>query len=302
MTINSGEYKSTIGVSDLYVAAISADSATAYTAGTPAYFAPVAVVGVAPSVNRETQYADDNPYDTFVSEGETELTLTVTGIPPEMLAAVLGKTFDATTGRVYDTGATPPDHALGFKSKKSNGSYRYYWYLKGKFSTPSESFETQGDTPAPQTTEIVFTAVSSTYAFDVGATNEEVKRVWGDDDTDAFDATNWFAQVQTPAVASVSALALSSSVPTDGATGISVSANQTLTFNNEMQSDVTARIVISKADGTQAAATITLDATKKIVTIDPSSSLSASTVYLISYAVEDIYGQTLSGVVNFTTA
>ena len=302
MTINSGEYKSTIGVSDLYVAAISADSATAYTAGTPAYFAPVAVVGVAPSVNRETQYADDNPYDTFVSEGETELTLTVTGIPPEMLAAVLGKTFDATTGRVYDTGATPPDYALGFKSKKSNGSYRYYWYLKGKFSTPSESFETQGDTPAPQTTEIVFTAVSSTYAFDVGATNEEVKRVWGDDDTDAFDATNWFAQVQTPAVASVSALALSSSVPTDGATGISVSANQTLTFNNEMQSDVTARIVISKADGTQAAATITLDATKKIVTIDPSSSLSASTVYLISYAVEDIYGQTLSGVVNFTTA
>lgn len=302
MTINSGEYKSTIGVSDLYVAAISADSATAYTAGTPAYFAPVAVVGVAPSVNRETQYADDNPYDTFVSEGETELTLTVTGIPPEMLAAVLGKTFDATTGRVYDTGATPPDYALGFKSKKSNGSYRYYWYLKGKFSTPSESFETQGDTPAPQTTEIVFTAVSSTYAFDVGATNEEVKRVWGDDDTDAFDPTNWFTQVQTPAVASVSALALSSSVPTDGATGISVSANQTLTFNNEMQSDVTARIVISKADGTQAAATITLDATKKIVTIDPGSSLSASTVYLISYAVEDIYGQTLSGVVNFTTA
>jgi phi13 family phage major tail protein len=302
MTINAGEYKSTIGVSDLYVAAISADSATAYTAGTPAYFAPVAVVGVAPSVNRETQYADDNPYDTFVSEGETELTLTVTGIPPEMLAAVLGKTFDPTTGRVYDTGATPPDYALGFKSKKSNGSYRYYWYLKGKFSTPSESFETQGDTPAPQTTEIVFTAVSSTYAFDVGATNEEVKRVWGDDDTDAFDATNWFAQVQTPAVASVSALALSSSVPTDGATGVSVSANQTLTFNNMMKDDVTERIVISKADGTQAAATITLDATKKIVTIDPSSSLSASTVYLISYAVEDIYGQTLSGVVNFTTA
>jgi phi13 family phage major tail protein len=302
MTINAGEYKSTIGLSDLYVAAISADSAAAYTAGSPAYFAPAAELNAAPSVNRETQYADDAAYDTFVSEGETELTMRVTGIPPEMLAAVLGKTFDATTGRFYDTDATPPDYALGFKSKKSNGSYRWYWYLKGKFSTPAETFETQGDTPAPQTTEIVFTAVHSTYQHDVGATNEKVKRVWGDDDTDAFDSTNWFSQVQVPGVASVSALALSSSVPTDGATGVSVSANQTMTFNNAMKDDVIERIVISKADGTQAAATITLDATKKIVTIDPGSSLSASTVYLITYAVEDIYGQTLSGVVNFTTA
>lgn len=302
MTINAGEYKSTIGVSDLYVAAISEDSASAYTAGTPEYFAPLAEVGVEPSVNRETQYADDNPYDTFVSEGETVLTLTVTGIPPQMLAAVLGKTFDATTGRVYDTGATPPDYALGFKSKKSNGSYRYYWYLKGKFSTPSESFETQGDTPAPQTTEIVFTAVATTYQHDVGATNEEVKRVWGDDDTDAFSGTGWFSQVQVPGVATPSALALSSSVPTDGATGISVSADQTLTFNNALQSDAVDRVVISKADGTQASAVVTLDTTKKIITINPASSLTASTVYLITYAVEDIYGQTLSGVVNFTTA
>lgn len=302
MTINAGEYKSTVGVSDLYVAAILADSLSAYTAGTPAYFAPVAEVGAEPATNQETQYADDNPYDVFVNEGETTLTLKVTGIPPEMLAQVLGKTFDATTGRVYDTGGTPPDYALGFKSKKSNGSYRYYWYLKGKFSAPSEAFQTQSDTPAPQTTEITFTAVRSTYNFDVGATNEEVKRVWGDDDTDAFDPTNWFAQVQVPGVASVSALALSSSVPTDNATGVSVSANQTLTFNNAMKDDVINRIVISKADGTQAAATITLDATKKIVTIDPGSNLSSSTVYLITYAVEDIYGQKLSGVVNFTTA
>lgn len=302
MTINAGEYKSTIGVTSLYVAAVTEDSATAYTAGTPAYFAPVAEVSAEPAVNRETQYADDNPYDTFVSEGETTLTMTVTGIPPEMLATVLGKTFDPTTGRVYDTGAVPPDYALGFKSLKSNGSYRYYWYLKGKFSAPGETFQTTSDTPAPQTTEIVFTAVRTTYQHDVGSTNEEVKRVWGDEDTDAFDATGWFVQVQAPGVATPSALALSSSVPTDNATGISVSADQTLTFNNALQSDATDRIVISKADGTKAAATITIDTTKKIITVNPDSSLSSSTVYLITYAVEDIYGQTLSGVVNFTTA
>src|SRR5512139_1460245 len=250
MAINSGEYKSTIGVTSLYCASITEDSATAYSAGTPAYFAPVAEIGAEPAVNRETQYADDNPYDTFVSEGETTLTMTVTGIPPEMLATVLGKTFDATTGRVYDTGAVPPDYALGFKSLKSNGSYRYYWYLKGKFSAPSETFLTDSDTPNPQTTEIIYTAVRTTYQHDVGSTNEEVKRVWGDADTDAFDGSTWFSQVQVPGVVAPSALALSSSVPTDGATGISITADQTLTFNNALQSDATARVVISKADGT----------------------------------------------------
>jgi len=49
-------------------------------------------------------------------------------------------------------------------------------------------------------------------------------------------------------------------------------------------------------------ALVTLDATKKIVTINPGSSLTGATPYLLTYAVTDIYGQVLQGAVNFTTA
>lgn len=303
MTINAGEYKSTVGVSSLYVAAIIKDALDGYTADTPEYLAPVAEIGAAPAVNQETQYADDAPYDVFVNEGETELTLTVTGIPPEMLAKILGKVFDATTGRLYDVGSTPPEYALGFKSQKSNGKYRYYWYMKGRFSAPEESFETKSDSPSPQTIQVTFTAVRSSYAFDVGAENATVKRVWGDEDTENFSGTTWFTQVQTPGVGSPAALALASSSPADDASDVLISANVVLNFNNTLALGAQAGCVLVK-HGTQTvvAAARSISANRKTVTLNPDSNLEASTTYDVVIGVTDIYGDTLDQVINFETA
>jgi hypothetical protein len=101
----------------------------------------------------------------------------------------------------------------------------------------------------------------------------------------------------------VDALALDSSVPTDGGTGISVSADQTLTFNNQLIESAPTHVVLMKAsDGSIVASTKTLSGSRLVVTINPTSNLSASTEYIISYAVEDIYGQSLVGAINFTTA
>jgi phi13 family phage major tail protein len=300
---NSGEYKSRIGLDSLYIAEVTEDSATAYTADTPEYLAPAAEASQEPATNAATQYADDQPYDSMVIEGETVINLTVTGIPAEMQAKLLGRQFDSASGRVFDNpGATPPYFALSFRSLKSNGSYRYYQYLKGRFSAPKEATATKADSPDPKTTELTFTAIPTVYNFDIGATNEPVKRVYGDEDTTNFSATGWFTTVQTPAVVAPSALALSSSVPTDNATGISVSANQTLTFNNALTNDAPYDVVLLLSTSyTVVSATITQDTTKKIITIDPGSSLTGSTVYVIAYNVTDIYGQHLSGAINFTT-
>jgi methionine-rich copper-binding protein CopC len=99
-----------------------------------------------------------------------------------------------------------------------------------------------------------------------------------------------------------SALALSSSVPTDNTTGISITANQSLTFNNALNADAVYNVALLLSTSyTVVAGSITIDATKKIITIDPTSSLTGSTIYVIAYNVTDIYGQHLSGAVNFTT-
>ena len=303
ISVNSGEYKSPVGFADLYVALVSQDNAAGYAAGTPEYFAPAAEASVEPATGQNTQYMDDIPYDVQTSEGETQITLTVSNIPAEMYALITGNIFDATTGRVYDVGGTPPDMALMFRAMKSNGTYRYYSFLKGKFSVPSDAYASKSDTPDPKPIQIVFTAVRTIYKFSYSGSYYPTKRVWGDANTTNFSATTWFNQVQTPASVAPAALSLSSSTPADGATGVSVSANLSLTFNNALNAAATYGITLVKSTGgvVQASA-ITIDSTRKIITIDPNVSLTAASQHILTYAVTDIYGQSLQGAVDFTTA
>lgn len=202
------EYKPVIGLDSLYIAEISADSSTAYTAGTPAYLAPAAEAKAAPSVNTEVIYADDRVYDVAMGEGQTEIELTITGLDPETLAAITGSQFDSANGRVYDRAAPnqAPYYALGFRSQKTNGNYRYYWYLKGRFSKPEEGFKTLSDSPESQKITLKFTAFKTTHQWALDdATSptitDGVIRVWGDEDTTNFSATGWFSSVQEPSPA-----------------------------------------------------------------------------------------------------
>ena len=54
-------------------------------------------------------------------------------------------------------------------------------------------------------------------------------------------------------------------------------------------------MLIAKVDAIVEAASYALDATKKIVTIDPTGTLAGTTEYIITYAVTDIYGSDSEG-------
>ena len=297
------EYKSVVGLRDLYYALVTQDDASAYAADTPAYFAPAMTASQAPASNSKTQYADDGPFDTMSSEGETVIDLEATGIPLDVLAIVLGKVFDAATGRMFDNGGTPPDVALSFRSKKSNGSYKYFQYLKGKFTAPSEEQASDTDTPDPKPTKITFTGIKTVYQFDLGAINDGVKRVVGDEDATGFSGTTWFNAVQVPVAGSPSALTCTPS-PADGASAVVVSVNITLTFNNALASGSENGIILTTAAGAIKACARTINAARTVVTLDPTTNMAASTTYLVTVAgVTDIYGQTLADTVyDFATA
>lgn len=303
MAINDTEYKSIVGLDSLYVAEVTQDDADAYVAGTPEYFAPAVEASQAPTTNSSTQYADDKAYDSMVSEGETVVELGVTNIPLEMQAKVLGKRFDATTGRMYDYNGTPPYYALGFRSLKSNGSYVYFWFAKGRFKAPSIEHATKTDTPEPKTPKITYSALSTIHKFDLGGgITDSIKRVVGDEDADAFSPAGWFTQVQVPGVATPAALALSSSDPADAAAAQAVDKTITLTFNNKLTAAAVNSVVVVKADGTAVACAVTVDTTGKILTVNPTDNLDAASTYIVTYAVVDIYGQDLAGAINFGTA
>lgn len=100
--------------------------------------------------------------------------------------------------------------------------------------------------------------------------------------------------------AAPSAISLTS-VPADSATGVVVSANTVLTFNNEIAAE---SILMTTAAGVLVPVVKTWDATGKILTLDPVSNMSPSTVHLVILnGVVDIYSQTLTAAIRkFTTA
>lgn len=176
-----------IGVSNLHYAILTSDEADS----TPVYETPVAIPGavsinVNPNASLETLFADNGPYESATTLGQVEVELNVADLDLEVQAALLGHTI---TGGVLKrlSSDTPPYVAVGFKSLKSNGSYRYTWLSKGRFTPSQQNNETRGET-------INFQTQTITGAFVKRTSDDEWERHIDEDhdDYEAVDGTNWF--------------------------------------------------------------------------------------------------------------
>jgi len=89
-------------------------------------------------------------------------------------------------------------------------------------------------------------------------------------------------------------------VPLDEASGVAVTANVVLTFNNKIARE---SVVVASAGGVIVAVGRSWDATGKVLTLDPTVNLTGGTTYIVTVAgVVDIYAQSLaSSVLNFAT-
>lgn len=135
----------TIGLKDVYYAKLLTDPV----GGTPTYEAPVRLVGaisanVNPNTSTSTLFADDGPYDAATTMGEITLELGLADLPMAAQAALLGHTY---SGGILKKSSSdvPPYVAIGYRSLKSDGTYRYMWLNKGKFAALEEEYQTKGD-------------------------------------------------------------------------------------------------------------------------------------------------------------
>lgn len=186
-----------IGLKDLHYAKLLTDP----TGGPATYDTPVKIAGavtatITPNVNSDTFYADDGPMDTVTALGEVEVSIGVGDLPLEVEAALLGQTVDATTGTITKKSTdVAPYVAIGFKSLKSNGKYRYVWLVKGKFREMEENFETKGET-------VNFQPASIVGAFVRREADSAWKHVTDEDAVAANTTTmtKWFLQVDPVSV------------------------------------------------------------------------------------------------------
>ena len=177
-----------IGVKDLHFAKLLTDP----TSGKATYETPTRIPGaitvnVNPNASNETLFADDGPYETATTIGQIGLEINVADLPLEIQAEIFGHTLDAEGVLIRKGSDVPPWVAVGFRSMKSNGKYRYTWLAKGKFGLPEQNNATKGDS-------VSFNTPTASGSFVKRECDDEWERHI-DEDSETFTQTradNWF--------------------------------------------------------------------------------------------------------------
>lgn len=177
-----------VGFDKLYYAVMTDEDEETY--DTPIRIRGAVSATTSPTVNSETFYADDQADEVATSMGDIEFELGVKDLTAEEMADLLGATVDANGVLIQSSTDVAPYVALGFRSRKANGKYRYFWLFKGKFQLSEEEYATKTDTPEFQTPTI-------TGIFVPRAKDAQWRARVDEDDTGVPAAviTNWFTEV-----------------------------------------------------------------------------------------------------------
>jgi len=172
----------------------------------PIYAAPVLAPGVMsvninPNGSVETLFADDGPMDTASTLGKIDVEIKKSELNTTNKKDLLGHDTDTDGALVYGDSDIPPWVAIGFRTLKSNGKYRYVWLYKGKFTEPEDNNETKAESVKFQEDTIKGQFVKLNKAYTVnGRSVRPWKRDVNEDDAGVQAAviTGWFTQVRLP--------------------------------------------------------------------------------------------------------
>lgn len=197
------------GVDKLYVAEVIKDDADGYVCGTPIHLAPVAEIGKTTDSSSDAHYYDNKAM--IVINSESADTISITMAPPELkkLAMIIGKSFDESTGMMIDSPRQNKYFAIMYRTKGTDGQYRYVSRLKGQFTIPEETSATEDDGTDANNTSCEFTGIYTEHEFTKGLYNGVTwepagcKGIVVDTRYGLADVSTFFDEVQTPDTISV---------------------------------------------------------------------------------------------------
>lgn len=135
----------TIGLDKLYYSKITEDGQGNETYATPEILAKAMTADLSIELNEATLYADDGAAEVVKEFKSGTLSLGIDDIGAGVASDLTGSAIDA-NGVVISASEDGGDPvAVGFRAKKSNGKYRYYWLYRVKFGIPATNLATKGD-------------------------------------------------------------------------------------------------------------------------------------------------------------
>ena len=178
-----------IGLENLTVAVVEEDKTTGIKYATPIKLERSIKAKISPKTSSEKLYSDDSVEEILNNFDSCDVEIEINQLQLKTRSLIQGaKIVNGILEENKDDIA--PELALGFRSKKSNGKYRYVWLLKGKFEITEDEYETIGEKPTAQSNSIS----GSFY----GRNSDGNWRIMEDEDSEGADMerlANWFKAV-----------------------------------------------------------------------------------------------------------
>lgn len=145
-----------------------------------------------------TLWADDGAAEIIKEFKNGKLTLGVDDIGKTVAAKLTGATTDENGVLISASEDGGEPVAIGFRAKKANGKYRYFWLYRVKFGIPSTNLATKGDSITFSTPSIEGT-VSRRNKPD-GNGRHPWKAEVNEDDVDVLPVvtSDWYTEVYEP--------------------------------------------------------------------------------------------------------
>lgn len=188
----------TIGLDKLYYAKITEDDDGNETYGTPTQLAKAMTADLSVELAEATLYADDGASEIVKEFKSGTLSLGVDDLGGNVASDLTGSTIDS-NGVVVSAAEDGGDPvAVGFRAKKSNGKYRYFWLYRIKFGIPATALATKGDSITFNTPTIEGTILRRNKVDGKGRHPWKAEVTEGDTGVTTDTITNWYKEVYEP--------------------------------------------------------------------------------------------------------
>lgn len=186
----------TIGLDKLYYSKITEDESGNETYSAPVQLAKAISADLSVELAEAILYADDGAAEMVKEFKSGTLSLGVDDIGHDAASDLTGATIDSNKVVVStaEDGGTPV--AIGFRARKANGKYKYYWLYRVIFGIPATNLATKGDSITFSTPTIEGTIFRRNKEDAAG------KHPWKSEATEGEAATatitNWYKEVYEP--------------------------------------------------------------------------------------------------------
>ena len=188
----------TIGLDKLYYAKITEGTNGDETYAAPKILAKAIKADLSIDLNEATLFADDSAAEIVKEFKSGKLSLGIDDIGPAVAEDLTGSNIDD-NGVLVSTGedtATPV--AIGFRARKANGKYRYFWLYRVKFGAPATNLQTKGDSITFSTPTIEGTIQRRNKVDGKGHHPWKAEVNEDDSSVEAATISGWFTSVYEP--------------------------------------------------------------------------------------------------------